>query len=242
MYRIRIQMPRGRWCSYRYLDLLHDALIAAWVEAGASSGDVTGQSAKPWNFAALGFHRADGNRVHTLVVATPDEALGENLRRLRPQHVRKSRSATCEEVDFSEANVGPDPAPLAPTQESLPAILLSPLAARLPSTTKGRWCTDLRQVDLTAAASARLSRIANREVRLTVSPDALYLKANPRHSVLVPLKRYADGRHAFAIGMVAPLALSGSDEDLRLAWHAGIGEKTRAGFGCLGLLEKGVGR
>jgi CRISPR-associated endoribonuclease Cas6 len=34
------------------------------------------------------------------------------------------------------------------------------------------------------------------------------------------------------------MLLQGSEDDLRLAWYAGIGEKTRSGFGCLGLLEE----
>jgi len=56
------------------------------------------------------------------------------------------------------------------------------------------------------------------------------------------LKQRPDGRPAFAIGMQAPLVLSGRREDLELAWYAGLGEKTRAGFGCIGLAEQGVGR
>jgi CRISPR/Cas system endoribonuclease Cas6 (RAMP superfamily) len=42
--------------------------------------------------------------------------------------------------------------------------------------------------------------------------------------------------------MSALLVLAGSEEDLRLAWYAGIGEKTRLGFGCMGLAERGIGR
>jgi CRISPR/Cas system endoribonuclease Cas6 (RAMP superfamily) len=38
------------------------------------------------------------------------------------------------------------------------------------------------------------------------------------------------------------LVLTGSDDDLRFAWYAGIGEKTRNGFGCMGLAEQGLGR
>lgn len=97
-------------------------------------------------------------------------------------------------------------------------------------------------IDLAAAVNARLSRLAGRSVNLQVEPDSLYLRANPRHSVLVSLKRKPNGRHAFVIGMSAPLVLAGSEADLRLAWYAGIGEKTRNGFGCIGLLERGVGR
>jgi CRISPR/Cas system endoribonuclease Cas6 (RAMP superfamily) len=40
--------------------------------------------------------------------------------------------------------------------------------------------------------------------------------------------------------MQAPLILEGAEADLRFAWYAGMGEKTRNGFGCLGLAEQGV--
>ncbi len=53
---------------------------------------------------------------------------------------------------------------------------------------------------------------------------------------------FRSGKTVFVIGMNAPLVLSGSEEDLRFAWYTGIGEKTRNGFGCIGLAEQGVGR
>jgi CRISPR/Cas system endoribonuclease Cas6 (RAMP superfamily) len=79
-------------------------------------------------------------------------------------------------------------------------------------------------------------------VKLNIQADSLYLRANPSHSVLVATKGSPQGRASFVIGMQAPLVMSGSEQDLRLAWYAGIGEKNRNGFGCLGLLEHGVGR
>ncbi|WP_006788287.1 CRISPR-associated endoribonuclease Cas6 [Thiorhodospira sibirica] len=60
--------------------------------------------------------------------------------------------------------------------------------------------------------------------------------------LIVPQKGFAHGKISFVIGLAAPLLLEGSVEDLRFAWYAGVGEKNRNGFGCLGLLEAGVGR
>ena len=42
------------------------------------------------------------------------------------------------------------------------------------------------------------------------------------------------------LGVGADFLLEGAEDDLRFAWYAGIGEKTRNGFGCLGLAEQGV--
>jgi CRISPR-associated endoribonuclease Cas6 len=124
----------------------------------------------------------------------------------------------------------------------LGVVTLSPIAISDRATKSKRWLTRLDQVDLAAVANARLGKIAGRVVALTVQPDSLYLRANPDHSVLVSIKRMHNGRAAFVIGMQAPLVLAGSREDLLLAWYAGLGEKTRNGFGCLGLAEEGVGR
>ena len=80
----------------------------------------------------------------------------------------------------------------------------------------------------------RLSRLTGRDVTLTVEPDRLYLRANPEHSTLVRTRAVRGDRPAFVIGMMCPLSISGSLEDLRSAWALGIGEKNRYGFGCIG--------
>lgn len=240
MYRIRLEMPKRQGLGYRFLDLLHDALINAWTAAGAKADEVIGADAQPWTFAPLGYHRKQGNLVHSLVVATPSERLAERLRRLSPDTVMKLRPSTGEGIDFAEAAIKPEPDPIAPGQQRLPVLMLSPLAVRDQQTR--RWHKNLSEGEIPAAINHRLSRLAGRKIDLRITPDRLYLRANPRHSVLVPQKGFGKGRISFVIGLSAPLLLEGSEEDLRFAWYAGIGEKNRNGFGCLGLLEEGVGR
>lgn len=126
MYRIRLSLPRGQEATYRNLDLLHDALVGAWAATGASSEDVVGRQARPWNFAALGGHRDGGNMVHTLVVSTPDRELANHLTRFDPAQVRYGRSHTAEAVDFARAMILPDPDPVAPGQTALGVVMLSP--------------------------------------------------------------------------------------------------------------------
>ena len=95
MYRLHIGLPKGQAASYRYLDLLHNALVNAWIAAGAAADEVVGAAAWPWNFAALGWHRKDRNYVHTLVVSTPDPGLAKRLRVLDPASIRYARAAGC---------------------------------------------------------------------------------------------------------------------------------------------------
>ncbi|SEH07166.1 CRISPR-associated endoribonuclease Cas6 [Candidatus Venteria ishoeyi] len=245
MLRIRITLPKNlpedKRINYRYQDILHDALVNAWLQAKADKSNILDRDALAWNFAALGWHRKDGNQAHSLVVSTAAPLLAETLVKLNCADIRYTRAHTLESVDFSPAEIHIEPDPIVPGQTALGVVMLSPLAIRDYHNGK-RWHTDLSQVDLSTAINTRLSRLAGREVKLKIQADSLYLRCNPKHSTLVPLKQMKNGKTAFVIGMDAPLVLQGSEGDLRLAWYAGIGEKTRNGFGCIGLAEQGIGR
>lgn len=242
MYRIRIRLPQGQTASYRYQDILHDGLINAWLAAGARIEQVLGAQARPWTFAAIGGRRKDQGMVHTLVVATPDTELARHLRQIEPAQVRYARANTAELIDFSSAEIIPELDPVPPQWGALGVLMLSPLVISDSSNVERKcWHNRLDKVDLSPALSQRLSRLAGRPVQLQIQADALYLRANPRHDVLVKLKQTPKGP-GFVIGMKAPLVLVGREEDLRLAWYAGLGEKTRSGFGCIGLLEQGIRR
>jgi CRISPR-associated endoribonuclease Cas6 len=242
MLRVRMRLPKGSHAVYRHLDLVHDALVNALAAAGALSDQVVGPEALPWNFGALGHHRGHEGIAHSLVVSTPSLTLAQALARIDPAAVRYARAATGEMFDFTEAELAPEPPPPLPEQAVLGVLTLSPMAISDPSKPGKHWHTRLDACDLSAAVNARLSRLAGRRVALRIQPDSLYLRANPRHSVLVSTKSGKAGRSAFVIGMEGPLVLAGHCEDLLFAWYAGIGEKTRNGFGCIGLVEEGVGR
>ncbi|CAA6814072.1 MAG: Unknown protein [uncultured Thiotrichaceae bacterium] len=242
MHRVRIQLPVRQSQQYSHYDLLHDALIHAWVDAGASPDMVIGFEAHHWNFAALGYHRNKEGFAHTLVVSTPSKVLAEVLEEFDPSAIRKMRGHSGETVNFAAASISREEDMIPPQQGIMNMLLLSPVLIQDRSQPKKRWYKNLHDVDLAGAVNHRLSRLANRPVNLMVQPDSLYLRANPKHSVCVNLKHFSNGRQNFVIGMQAPLVMAGSEEDLRFAWYAGIGEKTRSGFGCLGTMEQGVGR
>ncbi|MCP4219678.1 MAG: CRISPR-associated protein Cas6, partial [bacterium] len=144
--------------------------------------------------------------------------------------------------NFSKAEIMEEADPIGPNQKALGVVMLSPLAVSRRDKKKGRrWYNNLENLDLSAALNHRLSRLSGRNVNLRADPDRLYLRINPEYDALVHTRESKKGR-TFVIGMRIPLVLQGDEKDLRLAWHAGIGEKTRYGFGCIGLAEKGVGR
>ena len=242
MHRIRLRLPKRRWAVYRHLDLIHDAIVSALIAAGARPEQVIGAQALPWTFAALGFHRDHEGQVHGLVISTPSSELAAALHALDPGALRYARASTGELFDFADAVAEAEPPPMLAERAVLGVLTLSPIAVSHRSAPRKRWHTSLQEVDLSAAVNARLSRLAARPTSLIIQPDSLYLRANPRHSVLVSTKRMKNGRSAFVLAMQAPLVLAGSREDVLLAWYAGLGEKTRNGFGCIGLAEEGVGR
>jgi CRISPR-associated endoribonuclease Cas6 len=65
----------------------------------------------------------------------------------------------------------------------LGVLTLSPIAISDRSAPRKRWHTCLDEVDLSAAANARLSRLAARDFFLNFQPDSLY------HCILRPVPR-----------------------------------------------------
>ena len=243
MLRIRLQLPKAEAPQrYDHYDLIHDALVNAFEQAGANMSDVIGPQAKAWTFAPLGYHRGHTGVVHSLVVSTADMNLARALTRFQADAIVKHRWNAAS-INFSAASISIEPDPFWPGHTQLACLLLSPLIIedKDSSAQKGGkvWFNDLNNphLQLSDIINRQLSARAGRPIQLTITPNTFYLRATPKHSVLVNLKVLRNGHKSFVIGMQAPLLLEGSEDDLRFAWYAGIGEKTRSGFGCLGSLE-----
>ena len=234
--RIRLTAPRGAYVRVRYLDSVHGALVNAWSSCGARGTDVVGRDAGNWSFGAIGSATATGFGLKSLVVGA-EGRLASVLPLLVPEAIRKL-SSNGDAVDLSSWDLDGDDLPLLcqPGETAkLGTIMLSPLAVSVRGQ-KGRWHDDLNVAgpDLEDAVNFRLSRLTGRDVRLTIEPDRLYLKANPKHSTVVRTRAVRGAKPAFVIGMMCPLVVSGPLDDLRSAWALGIGEKNRYGFGCIG--------
>ena len=234
--RIRLTAPTGERVRFQYLDSLHAALVNGWTSCGARSTDVVGYEAGNWSFGAVGAPTRRGFLLKSVVVGA-EGAMATILSRLKPETIRKS-SPNGDVIDLSAWDSLPDELPIVCSSHgsaTLPAIMLSPLALSVRGR-KGRWHADLRKAgaNVEQAVNFRLSRLTGRDVRLTIEPDKLYLRANPRHSTVVRTRAVTGGRAAFVIGTMCPLMITGREADLRSAWALGIGEKNRYGFGCIG--------
>lgn len=239
MLRIRLTLPRPLTQTYTHQDLIHDAIINGLETAGCNASDLMGLNARFWTFAPIGWHNGHQGFVHSLIISTSDLDIARALTRLKPETLTQRRW-NGETLSFAGAQLTIEPDPIFPQQTQLAGLLLSPLVLQTKQGTGKQWCKDLNNLDLSEIISRKLSAKAGRLIQLTIQPDSLYLRANPKHSVLVNLKHFPNGQKSFVIGMQVPLLIQGREDDLRFAWYAGIGEKTRNGFGCLGLLEEGV--
>ena len=228
--RLRLTAPRGQTAKVRFLDSLHGAIVNGWTSCGARSADVVGPGAGNWSFGAVGTATSSGFMMKSVVVGAEGSPLESTLLRLAPETLRKA-SVNGDSVDLATWDLSVEDLPVVGQTgdiQALPAIMLSPLALSVKGR-KGRWHDDLSKVgtSLAEAVNVRLSRLTGRDVRLTVAPDQLYLRANPKHSTLVRTRTVPGGKPAFVIGTMCPLTITGSVQDLSSAWALGIGEKER---------------
>ena len=235
--RVRLSAPHGKYARVRFLDSLHAGLVNAWTACGVPGPAVVGRDSSNWSFGAVGTATSEGFVLKAVVIGTEGEPLEPALGHLVPETIRKT-SVNGDVVDLSGWDKAVEELPVVcgPGQTAtLPAIMLSPLALSVRGQ-KGRWHDDLRKAGsaLEDAVNFRLSGLTGRDVKLTLEPDRLYLRANPQHSTLVRTRAVPGHKPAFVIGMMCPLSISGRLDDLRSAWALGIGEKNRYGFGCIG--------
>ena len=218
------------------LDDIHDALIAAFVALGVPADKVIGKDACSWNFGVETVnYRQSGRKASVVHVSTPDPMLSEVLARMEPSHIRRRGNDGRPGIDFGQMQpeMSVEPSPIVPGMNSLDALLISPLIIRPTGYVKNkRPILELVDVELGPAISSRLSKVAGRTVAIDIIPDEIYLFGRPHVCATVPLK-IQGGTVRKVSGLMFPMTLLGSEDDLELAWTAGIGEKTRSGFGCI---------
>lgn len=239
MYRAHLRYSKQALLpTFKSNDLVHDALVAGLHAAGMPLPRLIGADAEPFTFATHAFARGSSLVLRALTISTSSPELARALARLDPGACRYTRARTGEALSLEGASVECIDCPIADGVRQVGALLLSPLVLDDPAA-KGRWLERFDPAVVAAAVNRQLSRVAGRPTGLKILADSLYLRLNPRPRRRVVVK-IDDGGERYVFGFVLPLVLEGPTEDLRLAWAAGIGRKTRLGFGCIGLAEHGL--
>ncbi|WP_018632662.1 CRISPR-associated endoribonuclease Cas6 [Neomegalonema perideroedes] len=235
--RIRLDF-RMRPQLVQYTDSLNAALVAMFTEAGLTSEQVVGEQAFPWTFGMEAFS-APGRkrRVNSVVISSPHPAFREALPRLEAAKARV-RSCNGDVIDGAEARIQPCD-DLAPGANEIMIGFISPfiLPAAKEGKAKTRFHEELPVAEAPAALKAGLNRRAGRELDLEIVIDPLTARTDGRRKHLIHIRRFPNGRSMILPGFAAPLTLRGDPEDVRFAYLAGFGAKTRAGNGCPALMS-----
>lgn len=232
MLRIVFSFPRGTRLSYKYLDSVHNAFIAGFLANGISPERAIGPGAVPWTFAPQKFHFDNGRYfVDELIVSTTD---GEIARVLATAPLKDFAACdpTTGRFSLEGAVRSPDLDPFVEGMTHVNVAMLSPLVL-IGHMDRDQTPEDIEKIDLGGILSASLSRLAGRSIRIEARPDPLYIRGRTKLSVGVNIKFDArNNRNKFVRGVVFPMTLAGDADDLRFAWHSGLGTKTRMGFGA----------
>jgi CRISPR-associated endoribonuclease Cas6 len=223
----------------RYTDSMNAAIVAGLTAAGLTSEEVTGAKALPWTFA---LHRTPGrtrvrNRgelhVSGVTISSPSDRIAEALLRIEPADISVT-SSNGDRICCAGGLVLREEPEILP--DGMTVSFASPvlLMRKKEGSEKTVWADAPDQVDVGAALHRGLSNRAGRELDLRISPA----EGGYAERLFVPLRH--DARRGLDVLMPAfrlPLRVEGAAEDLRFAYLAGFGAKTRAGFGCPALMN-----
>lgn len=239
-YRFNLPVPR----PYVTQDLIHDALVAAFLEAGARPDQVIGPKSLPWNFAPLtagGRYNAERGTstryLRGLVVSSADPKVSVWLEQIQGEQIVAARALSAEMISLAGATKHEELAPFISQQEATAVHWLSPFlrkAARtVGSREKSSWLLDPKEMEK-KSPGIDLGRRLGREDDLGLfwAADRLAMRGGPiRHNVDLKVHPKT-GRAMWVSGTMVPFVLSGPTQSLILAWYAGLGAKTKMGFGC----------
>jgi CRISPR-associated endoribonuclease Cas6 len=231
MLRVRFSFADTR-PAFRFLDSVNAAIVAGLEQAGATSVDMVGVAARSWTFAVKGFSRRGGETVMTgLTISTADETLAPFLDRLNPCHMRII-SSNGDKLNFANARKRVEHRAPSPGADEVALAFASPFALikQKIGRAKTEFARCLSDVHVSDALRAGLSRRAGREIDLEffIDPITRITDGRPR---FVSTRRSGE-RRILIPAFSTPMTVRGSPRDVRYAYYAGLGAKTRGGFGC----------
>ncbi len=215
----------------RFTDPVHAAIVTGFRSAGAPEELVLGSAAAAWTFATSGWSRPGGSSfIRSITISTADPRLAISLAKVDPSAMRHS-SVNGDVVDLSGATSEVLPDVFAPGQDEIGVAFASPFLISQRGVAKKSYVRSLDGIDLSAAFSAGLSRRLGRPVRIEAIPDRLSVRTDGARPRLVRVRR-AGTREIILPAHSVLMSLRGPTHDLHAAYYAGLGEKTRYGFGC----------
>lgn len=209
---------------------MNAAVVAGLAAAGAPSATMVGPKAEPWTFGVKGYSVRGGEMVTTAVlISSPSEIIAGAVEKLHVGDIAvQSRNGDA----FALAGGRKHQLLEAPVQDVALLAFQSPFALkrRPGQRSDGDWIDRLEDVDIDSALRRGLEVRAGRSLDVTFEVDALSRVTAVKRKVSLRVDR--SGRKVFVPAFSTPMAMRGTPTDVRFAYLAGLGAKTRAGFGC----------
>lgn len=230
---MRFQIVFAKPQHVRFTDSMNAAIVAGLTEAGMPSARLVGMSAVPWTFGMEGRSRLGRPRIiRSVTLSSPDPEFAEAMKAARSQDFQVS-SSNGDVIDARGASIWQDIT--APEGEADVMInFLSPfvIKTKKDSGSGHPFLENMPVEDLHVALKTGLDHRAGRELDLVISVDALSARTDGRRKHMIHYRRMSNGKSLILPGYAVPMRLQGTPEDIRFAYLAGFGSKTRAGNGC----------
>ena len=230
---MRFQFVFARNQQVRFTDSMNAVIVAGLTEAGMDSELLVGMGAVPWTFGMQGWSKAGKPRlIRSVIISSPDPRFADAMRAAKAQDFRVA-SSNGDVIDGRGASIWQDIT--APEGETDVLInFLSPfvMKARKVGSSSSPFLESLPGDVLPFALKAGLERRAGRHLDLTISVDPLSARTDGRRKHMIHYRKLPNGKSLILPGYALPMRLQGAPEDIRFAYLAGFGSKTRAGNGC----------
>lgn len=227
----RVTVTAETASPYVFRDSLHAAVVAALYAAGATESDMVGATAKPWTFSPVQSVQGNKLSLRGVTISSSDDELGRMIGRIKPEEIRWN-SQNGDRIDFGHGKVTSFRNPVPHHAGEMQVYFASPFVVSTKADGPKKWVEDLKDVDLSAAFSKGLSRRVGRDVAIGVSVDDFVMRAASKQIAIIAI-RQSGSRKVTVPGFYTNATISGSRDDLMAAYFAGLGEKTRYGFGMV---------
>ncbi len=236
MIRFSFSAPSRAEAVFRNMDIVHDAAINMLTKSGILASELIGEKARFWSAgAAFAKPVSENSKVlksKKIILTTTDPLISEKLLDCKQEFFKATKNGSMESVDFSNWNVTPDLAPVMDETQELLLACATPALFLRKDRKNGKWATSVTEVDLTATINHRLSIIAGRTIRLDIRLADGFLENHPKQAVFRTVKTQTGNGAIPALNFT--FVAAGLPEDLEVLWYAGVGSKTRLGFGIVG--------
>lgn len=234
MIRIKLTSLNKEQIVFASRDLIHDAAINMLIKAGAKKDSLIGRTAAVWSASAMFVKKSEVRgfyQTNEVVISTTDPEITKILLSSKLSNFKASKSNPDEAINLSDWVAEVEECPVINDADTLNVVCASPVVISKRNSDRKRWVLSPDDTNITDAVNARLSKLSGRNVDISIKPDTSYLSRRANPSVKTVFK--AGERPSIVHGMMFPMTLNGSAEDLELAWYCGLGEKTRLGYGTI---------